>query len=152
MKPTLSKDSKRIVSREELVEQKLSRFAKLKKLTPSRTPKRPSKRDLDRTFTRLAELLPAPDETGLVEFQLQSARGTPTWTLVLSRGGTQISPEKRTNPDLRIIVGEDDWWQAAQGIVSPISLFMRGKMRFIGDCGIAQRAFAKLAGPGVAKL
>ena len=152
MKPTRSTDRKRAVSKEQLVEQKLSRFAKLKRLTTNRSPSKPTKRDLERTFTRLAELLPGSGDIGYVEFQLRSARGKPTWTLLLSEAGAQISPEKVTKPSLRIIVGEDDWWQVAQGVVSPISLFMRGRMRFVGNCGIAQRAFAKLAGPGVAKL
>ncbi len=139
-------------TREQLVEQKLSRFAKLKKLTTSRSASRPSKRDLDRTFNRLAALLPASGDIGYIEFRLRSGRSTPTWTFLLTETGARISAEKATTPSLRIVVGADDWWQVAQGVVSPISLFLRGRMRFIGDCGIAQRAFEKLAGPGVAKL
>lgn len=152
MNTTRSRQPESSLVNEQLVEQKLARFAKLKRLTTRRAPRSPSKRDLDRTFDRLAELIPATGDIGYVEFQLRSGRSTPTWTLILSEAGAQVSSAKATKPRLRIIVGQDDWWQVAQGIVSPIALFLRGRMRFVGDCGIAQRAFVQLAGPGVAKL
>lgn len=129
-------------------QKKLQRFAKLPRLTAASAPASPTPAALDTAARNLAGRLKKAGETANIQVRLVAA-GKPTdWTVSVAddKAGARRGAAKK--PDLRILVSEEEGWDLARGKVSPVEVFLKGRMRIVGDCDLAKRLYRKLAGRG----
>lgn len=105
----------------------------------------PSLREFERAFERLGELLEKSGERGRLQFQIRSAEARRYWSFELAAEGCRLRAEPVEKPDVEIITQAETWWQIADGTLSPVEAFGRGKMRIRGDLELAKRLYKKLA-------
>ena len=126
----------------------LKRFAKLPRLAGARASLKPSERGFDLAFKNLAARLKRTPERSRVQVRLAAPQGGIDWTISMADGTATVSRGAVEKPDLRIVLPEDDGWAIAQGKVSPVEVYLMGRMRIGGDCALAKRLYKRLAGKG----
>jgi putative sterol carrier protein len=119
----------------------MQRFASLRPLIE------PGQTDLDRAFKTMATSLEGLPERAVVQFEILSGGDRRYWSVELSRGAGRVEAGKSESPDLAVITRESSMRQIADGSVSPLEVFARGKMRLRGNMGLAKRLFKSLASP-----
>lgn len=118
-------------------------FAKLRDLTGG------SRVDVSATFKRMASLLEKSGIIGKVQFQLLEGHKPHVFSVSLDKKGSKAAGRAVQKPDLEIIVNLETWWEIAQGVTSPLDVFVRGQMRVRGKQALATKIISHLAGsPG----
>jgi hypothetical protein len=120
-------------------------------LTPFPNLTAAGNRDLDSTFERLAELLGGSQIDATITFGLVPANDLDAdparfWSLRLAADRTTVNAQRDAEPNLEIILAEDTWMQLAEGTLSPLEAFGRGRMRVLGDLRVARRFAGRLEG------
>lgn len=103
--------------------------------------------EVGRSFERMAELLAGSPETGIVQFQILSGDRRLSWCLEMTGKECRVSTEPVAGPDLDVLVREETWRHIAEGGLSPIEAFGRGKMRIRGNIELATRIYERLGSP-----
>lgn len=104
--------------------------------------------DLGAMFQSLAERLQATQERGCIRFSILGKAGQTQWSLTLDAQGCRAHQEPVERPDLEIVTQEDTWLRIAEGKLSPLVAFARGRLRVRGDEALGQRLLRPLAADG----
>lgn len=113
----------------------------------------PDLEQLDNTFERLREMVEGSGEQGRVQVHLLDDAEHHYFAFEMTKGSCHLSSERLEGPDLEIITAPDTWKQIAEGKLSPMDAFGRGKMRIRGDVELAKRLYRHLAaGEGPTEL
>ena len=89
--------------------------------------------DLGATFIRLCELLGATEEPLTLVFSISDGDEMRLWLLDAARDGCRLTEESARPPDVEVILGVETWKQIAEGTMSPVEAFGRGRMRVRGE-------------------
>jgi putative sterol carrier protein len=120
-------------------------YVKLRRLT------RPSEREVAATFERFGELMAEARMAGRVVFCLhdEDGRAEPSyWTVQATEQGVATLAQRAEEADLQVTTKADTWWRIADGRLSPLEAFVRGKLYVEGNIGLAKRLVKNLAGAG----
>jgi len=120
----------------------MNRFATLRRLVE---PGQPSP---DSVFETLCKSLQDSGEHARVQFQIVGGEQRRFWRLELADKFCKVVNGPTERPDLEIITRAENMQKMADGSLSPIEAFARGKMRIRGNLELAKRLFKKLAAPG----
>jgi putative sterol carrier protein len=114
-------------------------YVKLRSLTERRES------DLDGTFQRMAELLDKTGEHALLQIRVLNDEKHLHWCLELDEQGSRVRTELVQHPDFEVVTRAETWWQIAEGSLSPLEAFTRGKMKVRGDVELGKRILRRLA-------
>jgi len=105
----------------------------------------PDRYDLDGTFARLAELIGTPQEPLSVRFHIADGDAVRSWYLDAGPEGGQVTTEESARrPDVEFILDSETWKLIAEGTLSPLEAFGRGRMRVRGDIDVYRRFAGQL--------
>ena len=124
------------------------RFAKLLPLAARSAPSKPSQRDLDGVFNRLAKRLQSTGVLIRVQFQLRKKQKKTHWNILLAGESSKMSRKPVPASDLSITMSEEDAWDIFRGKVPPLEVFASGRMLVTGDCKVIKRIYRRLATRG----
>lgn len=117
-------------------------YAKIRNLTEG---KKGDERDFEKIFKRLADFVGNSGEHGQVQFKIGIGEKHQYWRLELDGKTCKVSTKKHDRPDLEILIRAETALQLAEGSISPIEAFGRGKMRIRGDLELGKRLYKLLA-------
>jgi putative sterol carrier protein len=103
-----------------------------------------SSKDLGRTFQRLGELIGASEEEATLQFRIAGEGEARIWSLTTGPAGCNVTTEHAPRPDIEVLLDADTWKLIAEGTMSPLEAFGRGKARLRGDVGLARRIVRRL--------
>ncbi len=106
------------------------------------------KGDLGEMFLCLAERLQDTPEHGSIRFSIIGKSGQTQWSLALDGQGCRAHQDPIERPDLEIVTQAETWRKIAEGKLSPLVAFARGKLRIRGDETLGQRLLKQLAADG----
>ena len=118
------------------------RYAKLKKVMD------PGEKDLDRAFSRLADMLRGSGEVAEAQVDIVRGRSKQQWTLSLEPKAASASKKSARRPDLRLMVAEETARRILEGELSPIEAFVSGNLRIRGNTELAKRLLKRAGGRG----
>lgn len=114
-------------------------YVLLQKLT------KPTELELETTFRRVAEILSKTRNGKPLKLQfsiLDDKTEEPTlWSVAISKGGGAAAKGPAERPDVEIITSAETWWQIAEGRLSPLEAFVKGRLRVRGNIERAKRVF-----------
>lgn len=99
---------------------------------------------LDEVVRRMPDVF-RPDRAGSTEAAVhwrvgdRPEGGHDVYELVIAGGSCAVSPEPRHRPRLVLTIGAVDFLRVVTGNVSPMMLFLRGRMKAEGDPGLVMR-------------
>lgn len=95
-------------------------------------------KDLDTTFSRLAELIGAPRSPLLMRIQLGDGDEVRTWLLDADFTGCRVTREADRPPDVEATLNVETWTLIATGGMSPLEAFARGRLQVGGSLRAAR--------------
>lgn len=121
-------------------------FAVIKDLTGS------GRKDVPKTFERLAELLHASGIRGSLQVQVLEDEAGEKKSYVnvkLGAGQQKTSTRALSKPNVELITHPETWMEIASGQLAPIEAFLQGRMRVRGNTTLALKMLRHVAGsPG----
>jgi putative sterol carrier protein len=121
-------------------------FAVIKDLTGS------GRKDVPKTFERLAELLGASGIRGSLQVQVLEDEAGEKKSYVnvkLGAGQQKTSTRALSKPGVELITRPETWMAIASGRLAPIEAFLQGNMRIRGNTSLALKMLKHVAGsPG----
>ncbi|MFC3987281.1 SCP2 sterol-binding domain-containing protein [Actinoplanes siamensis] len=82
----------------------------------------------------------APDLRAVIHWRVGGRDdGTDTFELVIADGVCTLSPAPTGAPKVALSLSAVDFVLMVTGLASPLALFMRGRMRAVGDIGLTMR-------------
>lgn len=101
--------------------------------------------DLDRTFTTLASVVGARQEALSVRFHITDGDAARSWSVDAGpEGGRVTAGEPAQPPGVELILDAETWQLIAEGTLSPLEAFGRGRMRVRGDIDVYRRFASRL--------
>lgn len=98
----------------------------------------------DATFVRLAELFGATPDPLAVRFQITDGEQTSVWVLDAGPAGCQVTDDATRPVAAEAILEAGTWTLIADGRLSFLEAFARGRMRVRGDLRTARRVARQL--------
>jgi putative sterol carrier protein len=108
---------------------------------------RTSRDDLRDSFQQMGQALADAKEQTRIHFRLVDSRKREAWTLDIGPGKSRVQDKHVGKPKLEIITRTETWGDIAQGKLSPVEAFFKGKMRVRGDITMAKRLLRHLCEP-----
>ncbi len=108
--------------------------------------------DVGGSLARLADLVGAPEESLSIRFNVADGDAVRSWTLDAGpKGGKVTARASSKQPDVELILEAETWRLIAEGRMSLLEAFGKGRMRVRGDIDAARRFAGRLqpsdAGP-----
>jgi putative sterol carrier protein len=105
----------------------------------------PARPELAASFDRLAEILSNTRRRHSLQLQFSifddDAEEPTTWSVVSTKDGCQATQERIQQPDVEIITHAQTWRDIAEGRLSPLEAFVKGRLRVRGNIQQAKRIF-----------
>lgn len=125
-------------------------FVRLQKLTDL------TQADLAATFRRVAEILSTTRERQPLQLQFSLFQGEAeeplVWCVVGSKDGYNATQKRSERPDVEVITRAETWREIAEGRLSPLEAFVKGRLRVRGNLEMAKRIFLVDLASGPAQL
>ena len=95
----------------------------------------------------VARFIPEKAEgiNAMIGFDLSGDNGGCYW-LKLQDGSAECGEGAPDSPDMTVKATGDDWHAVATGAMNPMQAFMTGKLKIVGDMGLAMRMQSIFAG------
>jgi putative sterol carrier protein len=119
----------------------MERFASFRPLI------RTSRDDLRESFQQMGQALAEAKQQTRIHFRLLDADKREAWTLDIGPGKTTVRDKHIGKPKIEIIIRTEAWTEIAQGKLSPIEAFLKGRLRVRGDISMAKRLLRHLCEP-----
>jgi putative sterol carrier protein len=108
----------------------------------------PDSYDFDATFARLAQLVGTSQEALSVRFHLADGDAVRSWSVDAGPEGGQVTTEEPARPPgIELILDAETWKLIAEGTLTPLEAFGRGRMRVRGDIDVYRRFARRLELP-----
>jgi putative sterol carrier protein len=104
----------------------------------------PAAQDLDATLGLFGQLLGAPSEPLAVRIQISEGEQQRSWLLDAGPDGCRVTEDDNRPPDVEAMLDAETWRLIANGEISPLEAFGRGRMRVRGDLRAARRLAGQL--------
>lgn len=97
--------------------------------------------EIKQLFEKLPESFVAEKAEGIdatIQFDLSGENGGQYWAKI-SNGSCEVGEGVAENPKMTLKATADDFYALASGSSNPMQMFMTGKLKVVGDMGLAMK-------------